>query len=175
MDRKSALGIPASQLRHWDEKSPQGSISRLSAKVEATYPHVTSRGLIYMQKCTLGHCWAPCNDLLSHREDPFVRWTPDVLTGRRSKWADGLAVCTQLDLRGAMLELCVPPGSARAADGQCGCVENALKRTWRLERKKWHYHYYYFNCCDLTCFSDLKLRWTRESRKHFNRFHIQTQ
>lgn len=111
------------------------------------------------------HMLAPGNSLpymQRRREDQFLRWTPDVFTaaaatGKRSKWADGLAACTQLDLQGEMLELCVPPASVRAADGHCGCVENALKKKkkkWKWEKR--HYFNIFLKCCEFICFSYLK-------------------
>ena len=42
----------------------------------------------------------------------------------------------RLHLQGEMLELCVAHGSVRAADGQCGCAENALKKNvWGQKAK----------------------------------------
>lgn len=44
-------------------------------------------------------------------------------------------MCTQLDLQGEMLELCVPLDSVRAADSECATVQKALKQNCRWKRK----------------------------------------
>lgn len=63
--------------------------------------------------CGMGHRWAAHNDLLSPRGGPDLWWTPGgpvaaaEATGRHSTLKHSLTICTQLDLRGELLEHCL--------------------------------------------------------------------
>lgn len=44
-------------------------------------------------------------------------------------------MCTQLDLQGEMLELCVPLDSVRAADSECATVQKCFETKLQMEKK----------------------------------------